>query len=139
MKTIVGIKPDFNCRSCSYARAPPLGLASLRIGLLSRCSDFSGERRFLTKYYKPHGTDHRLHNQIRGKTQVSPSCQIIIGYLGMILVSHSYRVRDTRIAPFRAILALLVRYDVGRVRYDVWKGTIYVSLTRYEFDTRIMP
>ena len=66
----------------------------------------------------------------------------------MIRVSHSYRVRDTRIAPFctsyRSLphlitLAPLVRYDVGRVRYDVRKGAIRESRTRYECDTRIMP
>ena len=33
----------------------------------------------------------------------------------------------------------LLRYDVGRVRYDGRKGAIRVSRTRYECDTRIMP
>ena len=58
----------------------------------------------------------------------------------MILVSHSYRVRDTRIAPFQHHIARAkrVRYDVGRVRYDVRKGAIRVSRTRYKCDTRIV-
>ena len=58
----------------------------------------------------------------------------------MILVSHSYRVRDTRIASFRHHIARAerVRYDVGRMRYDLRKGAIRVSGTRYECDKTIM-
>ena len=54
----------------------------------------------------------------------------------MILVSHSYYI-----APFRHHIALapLMPYDVGRVRYNVQKGAIRASMTRYECDTRIMP
>ena len=54
------------------------------------------------------------------------------------LVSHP---SVHRIAPFRHHIALapLVRYDVGRVRYDVRKDAIRVSQTWYECDTWIMP
>ena len=53
---------------------------------------------------------------------------------------HLYRTLPY-VAPFRHHIALasLVRYNVGMVRYDVRKGAIRVSPTRYECDTRIVP
>ena len=72
----------------------------------------------------------------------------------MILVSHSYRVRDTRIVPFRTSYRTLptshkrCECDMmsegcdtmyRRVWYDVRTGAIRVSRTRYDCDTRIMP
>ena len=40
-------------------------------------------------------------NNMRVNVNISHHEGIVIGYHGMILVSHSYRVRNTRIVPFR--------------------------------------
>ena len=70
----------------------------------------------------------------------------------MILVSHSYAVRGTRIAlvshpsvhrfaTFRTSYFTFLTSHCTRSARDLWfqKGAIRVTLTRYECDTRIMP
>ena len=51
---------------------------------------------------------------------------IIIGYHGMILVSHSYWVRDTRIVPFRTSYRILLTSYRTRSTRAIWcrKGAI---------------